>query len=98
MFASGLIMFLPLQARVEKTECRMETHWLLGKGKFLGTAFSKKLMVTVFWDMKGPITVDFLEKGATVNSTTNCQLIDKTHGNYSMFVIAVANWTLKKWH
>ena len=28
----------------------------------------KKVMLTVFWDMKGPITVDFLEKGATVNS------------------------------
>ena len=27
----------------------------------------KKVMLTIFWDMKGPITIDFLEKDATVN-------------------------------
>ena len=31
-------------------------------------------MLTVFWDMKRPITIDFLEKGATVNSASYCQL------------------------
>ena len=35
----------------------------------------KKVILTVFWDMKGPITVDFLEKGATVNSTPSYQLL-----------------------
>ena len=28
----------------------------------------KKVMRTVFWEMKGPITTDLLEKGETVNS------------------------------
>ena len=27
----------------------------------------KKVIQTVFWDMKGPVIIDFLEKGATVN-------------------------------
>ena len=26
----------------------------------------KKVLLTVFWDMKGPITIDFIEKGTTV--------------------------------
>ena len=33
----------------------------------------KKVMLTVFGDMKGPITIDFLEKDVTINSTSNCQ-------------------------
>ena len=35
----------------------------------------KKVMLTVFWDMNGPITIHFLEKGATVNSASYCQLL-----------------------
>ena len=27
-------------------------------------------MLTLFYDMKGPITIDFFEKGAAVNSTS----------------------------
>ena len=34
-------------------------------------------MLTVFWDMKGLITIDFFEKGATGNNTLNCQLLRK---------------------
>ena len=33
----------------------------------------KKKMLTVFWDMKGVITIDFQEKGASVNSAFYCQ-------------------------
>ena len=32
----------------------------------------KKVMLIVFGYMKGPIAIDFLEKGATVYSTSNC--------------------------
>ena len=31
----------------------------------------------VFWDMKGPITIDFLAKSPTVNSISYCQLLKK---------------------
>ena len=32
-------------------------------------------MLIVFWDMKEVITIDFIEKGATVNSALYCQLL-----------------------
>ena len=38
------------------------------KNEFLAQPSVKKVMMTVFWDMKWPITIDFLEKDATVNS------------------------------
>ena len=31
-------------------------------------------MLTVFWNMRGPITIDFLKKGVPVNSISYCQL------------------------
>ena len=31
----------------------------------------KKIMLTVFRDLKGPITLDFLEKDAIINSASN---------------------------
>ena len=45
------------------------------KKKILGAAISKKTMLTVLWDMKGPITIDFLEKEATVMSASYFQLL-----------------------
>ena len=32
--------------------------------------FQAQQSVIVFWDMEGHNTIDFLEKGATINSTT----------------------------
>ena len=37
------------------------------KKKFWAKQSVKKVMLTVFYDIKKPITVDFLEKGTTVN-------------------------------
>ena len=31
----------------------------------------------MFWDMKGPITIDFLEKGTTLNSSSYYQLFQQ---------------------
>ena len=49
-----------------------------GKEKVLRTGVNKEVMLTGFFfgggDMEGPITVDFLEKGATVNNAPYCQL------------------------
>ena len=33
----------------------------------------KKFMLTVFWDVKGLTTIDFLGKGVTVNRASYCQ-------------------------
>ena len=66
-------MGLPLHARVEKTVHEVETHWLSDRGKVLGTADNKEgHAVTVFWNMKGPIIIDFLEKDTIENSTSYC--------------------------
>ena len=35
----------------------------------------KKVMLSVFWDMKELLTIDFLEKVATANSGSYCQLL-----------------------
>ena len=35
----------------------------------------KKVMLTVCWDMKVPITINFREKGTTVNSASYCQFL-----------------------
>ena len=42
------------------------------KKKFCVQWSVKKVMLTVFWDVKGLITFDFLENDATVNSVPNC--------------------------
>ena len=61
----------PQRTSVEKTVHKVETHWLSAKEKVLGAV--KKVMLTEFWDMKGPTTIDFLEKGSTVKSESYCQ-------------------------
>ena len=52
-------MGLPLQAQVEKTVHGVEIHLLFSQEKVLGVAVNKEVL-TVFLDMKGPITIDFL--------------------------------------
>ena len=54
---------------VVKTAQIVKTHLLSDKEKV------KKVMLTVFWDIKGPVMIDFLEKGAIVNGDSYCQLI-----------------------
>ena len=43
--------------------------------KFQAQWLVKKVMLTVFWNMKGPIHIDSLEKDATVNSAFYNQLL-----------------------
>ena len=47
----------------------------LVKKKYRARKSVKNLMLTVFCDIKGPIRIDFLEKGAAVNSASYCQLL-----------------------
>ena len=41
----------------------------------------KMMMLTGLWNMKGPITNDFPDKGVTVNSHSHCQLL-KQNSSY----------------
>ena len=50
----------------------METHWLSGKEKVTG-AVVRKDYTDGLLGKKGPISIDFLEKSASVNSASYCQ-------------------------
>ena len=74
MFTNGLNVGFLLRAQIKQSVHWVETHCFTGN--FLAQWSVKKLMLTVFWDIKGPfITIDFLEKGATVNSASYCQIL-----------------------
>ena len=76
MFPNKLNMDLPLWDWVEKTVHGVEIHWLFGKEKVLGTVISKEGHADIFLrHEKKPITIDFLEKGATVKNASCCQFI-----------------------
>ena len=62
--------FATLRLSWKKKKQSMEwkhTDFLVKK-KFQAQQSVKKIMLTVSWGMKGPITIGFFEKGATVNS------------------------------
>jgi hypothetical protein len=46
----------------------MYTHSLNKLRKFQQTLFARKLMVTVFWDRKRVLMVEFVQQGTTVTS------------------------------
>ena len=37
-------------------------------------------MATVFWDRKGILLIDFLERGLTINADTYCETVRKLRG------------------
>jgi len=45
------------------------------KKKFKTQPFVGKVMLTIFWDSKGPILEDYLEKGCTINSARYSDLL-----------------------
>ena len=68
IYMNGLNMGLSQRAKLEKTVHNVETHRLSDKEKFTNSAVSKEGHAdSVLWH-KRPITIDFLEKCATVNS------------------------------
>ena len=44
------------------------------KKKFRAQQSVKKIMMAVFWDMKGPVIIDFLE-GTIVHCPSDCQFV-----------------------
>ena len=47
------------------------------KKKFKSQRTTHKVMLTVFWNMEGPLTPDFKSQGTRVNSANYCELLDK---------------------
>ena len=60
-------MGLKLQARVKKQPLERKHTNSLVKKKLQAQQPVKKVMLTIFWNMKGSISINFLEKGGTVN-------------------------------
>ena len=69
MFTNSLNVGLSLWAWVKKIVDGVETPFFSSKEKIPGAAVSKD-GDTGFWDVKGPITIDFLDKGVSY-----CQLV-----------------------
>ena len=75
MFSNGKNMSLLQRAWVKKALHGVKTHWLFSKKWFLLQRSVKKVMLRVFWGVKGSITYDFQEKGTTVNSVSYFQFL-----------------------
>ena len=66
MLTNRLKVDLTQRAWVEKTALKWK-HWHSGKEKILGEAVSKESHADTLLGHEKPMTIDFLEKGATVN-------------------------------
>ena len=60
-------------AKHETESKKQSTEWKHMKKKFWVQQSVKKVMQTDLWNMKGPITIDFQERSATINSASNSQ-------------------------
>ncbi|GJQ68620.1 hypothetical protein Trydic_g17168 [Trypoxylus dichotomus] len=47
--------------------------------KFKVQQSAKKIMATVFWDMRGILLIELLPPKTTINSDINCQTLEKLH-------------------
>ena len=45
--------------------------------KFKQASSVRKIMATVFWDRKGILLIDFLERGLTINADAYCETVRK---------------------
>ena len=48
----------------------------LTKAKLKSQLAVGKVMLTVFWDIRGPATISFLQKGTSVNAENCCELLN----------------------
>jgi heme/copper-type cytochrome/quinol oxidase subunit 1 len=63
----------PLQSKRQSMEWRHPSS--PAKKKFKRQPSAKKIMLTLFWDMHGPILVHFQAHGQTVNSANYCAML-----------------------
>ena len=47
--------------------------------KFQAIVSAGKVLASVFWDKRGVIHVDFLPRGATINSEYYCRVLSDVH-------------------
>ena len=51
------------------------------KRKFKSERAVGKVILAVFWDMKGPVTISFLPKRSPVNAENYCELLETVRGD-----------------
>jgi histone-lysine N-methyltransferase SETMAR len=61
----------------EQSKQWMHTHSPNKPRKFKQTLSARKLMATLFWDMKRVLLVDFLPQGTTITSEMYCETLKK---------------------
>jgi hypothetical protein len=66
-----------LWTRIQKTIHVMVTHILSCQEKFKSAPSAGKLVLTLFWDMSGPILKHYQQKGETVNSVTYSTVLEE---------------------
>ena len=74
IFTNGLNMDFSSRALIQKTVHKVETQWVSGKEKVPGAAVSQERWTNCFFNKKGTISIDFLEKGTTINSVSDYQI------------------------
>ena len=83
MFTNRLNMDLALQARVLRNGNTVSLVQKKLVKKTFQVQLSVKMILTVFWGIKGPFTIDFLEKVATVN---NAPLLSTLLMKFTLFI------------
>ena len=69
----GLIWFCHNEPKLKMQSTEWKHTVSQEKKKFLVQWLIKKVMLKVLWNIKGPIPIDFLEEGATINRVSYCQ-------------------------
>ena len=83
MFTYVLNISWPRRDSLEKIFNGGETYWISGKEKVLRLGVSKGDQANSLLGHKRPVTIDFFQKGATVNSTSYYNLLKQ---NFTVFI------------
>lgn len=65
------------ESKTQSTELRHSNS--PSKNKFKPTFTVQKIIATIYWDWKGPLLVEFLPLGQTMNSVMYCKTLKKLH-------------------
>ena len=63
--------------RVKATVNAMAPLIVPERKKVQASIFIRKIIATVFWDRKGILLIDFVERGVTINANAYCETVRK---------------------
>jgi histone-lysine N-methyltransferase SETMAR len=68
--------YLVTHPRISDNQCNGATRSPTAK-IFKTSPSNRKIMATIFWDRKGPLLVNFLVRGDTINAAAYCEMLEK---------------------